>query len=310
MAARLSSPAAERQAQPRRPRRRLGPERSSGDRSPPGRRSERGGGLNDPIFKFERGQTNERSTAASTRRLSKIFKDGLTANEANRAVAAENGFDVDADKTTPPNQPAPARSTSRSRRPPRRGDRQQVSREDALHCLINNRHGRALAQTHKSNKKEPPMPDTFCKPSSKTTASSPSAKASSTAAAATADRARIHQGGRDYADAKRLPGEVSAKAFAASFLPTTMSAWCCARRIRSQEHDADADHAGLRRRHRGNRRQRSEDALEQLQALAERLRASMPALSKAQAFGKVYSDPANAALAPRERRQNRPTPDV
>ncbi len=50
-----------------------------------------------------------------------------------------------------------------------------------------------------------------------------------------------------------------------------------------------------------------EDALAQLQALAERLRASMPQLSKAQAFSKVYTDPNNAALAAAERQQNRPT---
>jgi hypothetical protein len=49
------------------------------------------------------------------------------------------------------------------------------------------------------------------------------------------------------------------------------------------------------------------DALAQLEALAAKLRAQFPELSKAQAFAKVFSDPANRQLAAAERRQNRPT---
>jgi hypothetical protein len=47
------------------------------------------------------------------------------------------------------------------------------------------------------------------------------------------------------------------------------------------------------------------DALEQLQALAEEQHRRQPALSKAQAFAKVFTDPANRHLAAAERRQAR-----
>lgn len=49
-----------------------------------------------------------------------------------------------------------------------------------------------------------------------------------------------------------------------------------------------------------------EDALAQLDKLVERMRAAQPQLTKSQAFDRVYSNPANAALAMRERLQNRP----
>jgi hypothetical protein len=49
------------------------------------------------------------------------------------------------------------------------------------------------------------------------------------------------------------------------------------------------------------------DALKQLTAMAERLRRDAPEMTPEQAFATVYSDPANAALAARERRQNRPS---
>jgi hypothetical protein len=48
------------------------------------------------------------------------------------------------------------------------------------------------------------------------------------------------------------------------------------------------------------------NALAALEELVEAQRAAHPALSKAQAFAKVYTDPANARLAQAERRQNRP----
>ena len=112
----------------------------------------------------------------------------------------------------------------------------------------------------------------------------------------------------DYADANRLPGESSAKAFARVFSAN------------------DETGLTLRKAHAVIKNTTlmpimpvsvgateatdvndPEDALAQLQALAERLRASMPQLSKAQAFSKVYTDPNNAALAAAERQQNRPT---
>jgi hypothetical protein len=49
-----------------------------------------------------------------------------------------------------------------------------------------------------------------------------------------------------------------------------------------------------------------DDALEELQELATAERRRCPTLTKAQAFTKVYVDPANAKLAARERRANRP----
>jgi hypothetical protein len=48
------------------------------------------------------------------------------------------------------------------------------------------------------------------------------------------------------------------------------------------------------------------DALEELERLAAAERRRNPNLSKAVAFTKVYTDPANVALAKRERAQNRP----
>jgi hypothetical protein len=49
-----------------------------------------------------------------------------------------------------------------------------------------------------------------------------------------------------------------------------------------------------------------EDALAELETLAAEVRRRCPQLSKAQAFTKVYTDPANAKLAQRERAANRP----
>jgi hypothetical protein len=48
------------------------------------------------------------------------------------------------------------------------------------------------------------------------------------------------------------------------------------------------------------------DALREIEALAADIRRRFPALTKAQAFTKAYTDPANAKLAQRERAQNRP----
>ena len=47
-------------------------------------------------------------------------------------------------------------------------------------------------------------------------------------------------------------------------------------------------------------------ALAQLQRLAEQTRKASPALTREQAFAKVYTDPANAELVIRERKENRP----
>jgi hypothetical protein len=49
-----------------------------------------------------------------------------------------------------------------------------------------------------------------------------------------------------------------------------------------------------------------DDALEELKELAAEERRRNPKLTKAQAFAKAYTDPANAKLAQRERAQNRP----
>ena len=50
----------------------------------------------------------------------------------------------------------------------------------------------------------------------------------------------------------------------------------------------------------------SDDPVEQLKAKANELRKSQPGLTAEQAFAKVYSDPANAELAGKERMMNRP----
>jgi hypothetical protein len=49
-----------------------------------------------------------------------------------------------------------------------------------------------------------------------------------------------------------------------------------------------------------------DDALDELEQLAAEERKRNPGMSKAVAFSKVYTDPANASLASRERKQNRP----
>ena len=49
-----------------------------------------------------------------------------------------------------------------------------------------------------------------------------------------------------------------------------------------------------------------DDALEELEELAQQERRRCPQLSKQQAFTKVYTDPANAKLAQRERARYRP----
>jgi hypothetical protein len=49
-----------------------------------------------------------------------------------------------------------------------------------------------------------------------------------------------------------------------------------------------------------------DDALEELDELAAEERRRNPGMSKAVAFSKVYTDPANARLAQRELMQNRP----
>jgi hypothetical protein len=49
-----------------------------------------------------------------------------------------------------------------------------------------------------------------------------------------------------------------------------------------------------------------ENALDELNTLAEQERHRNPGMSKAAAFAKIYTHPANASIAARERRQNRP----
>lgn len=49
-----------------------------------------------------------------------------------------------------------------------------------------------------------------------------------------------------------------------------------------------------------------ENALDELNALAEQERKRNPGMTKAQSFAKVYTDPANSELARAERQQNRP----
>ena len=69
--------------------------------------------------------------------------------------------------------------------------------------------------------------------------------------------------------------------------------WLIAKQGASDDETTDDEHEG-------------ESALDELNELAAEERRRNPKLSKAQSFTKVFTDPANARLAQRERAQNRP----
>ena len=236
----------------------------------------------------------------------KIFKDGLTASEANRAVAAENGFDVEQQNDTTNPSSAGAKHVSDLADLIVEASKNTISRADALAWLINNRHGRAFTVAYKrEQRKEPPMPDTLQTLVKDYGIAAVAKGIVDKGHAATISEHKFTAAVTDYAKAQALPGESSAKAFSRIFAGDDDVGLVLrkAHQIVKATMTLTPTYVGATEATDVND---PTDALEQLQALAERLRASMPALSKAQAFAKVYSDPANAALALRERSQNRP----
>ncbi len=103
------------------------------------------------------------------------------------------------------------------------------------------------------------------------------------------------------AQADRRDGETGAQAFA-RFFQDNKAAGLFDKGIAPDERDDDQRDDDERD---DDERDDDElDPLEILDMLAERLRRREPSLTKAQAFAKVYQDPANAALAKIERERN------
>ena len=263
--------------------------------------------------------TNER---AIHRRLNaeifrKIFKDGLTADEANRAVAAENGFRVEPADNTNASAPSSAGAKHASELADllAEASKGEVDRATALDWLLHDPHGRAMAQMHKQQmskqqKEIPAMPDNTFSAVIKNHGVVAFSKA--VADSGRCDGAVTEQeftaAVTDYAKARALPGETPDAAFARVFTANddvglTLRKACAIIKNTTLMPIMPVSVGGDAATNVND----PEDALAQLQALAERMRASSPALSKAQAFAKVFQDPANAALAAAERRQNRPS---
>lgn len=254
-----------------------------------------------------------------------IFTKGMSANEAERhAIAGATGAsldDVDAarqlqrDEEDNTDTNAPTRTSGGAKHVSSLADLLveasggKLSREDALQYLLHSRDGRALSTTHKSNtRKESSMPDnvqTLVKDYG-IVAVAKSIVDRGHATAFTEEEFTKAVG--DYAQRDRRANETREQAFSRVFTGDDDVGMVLRKACQIVKNstlmpitpvsvggDAATDVDD------------PEDALAQLQALAERLRASSPALSKAQAFAKVFQDPANAALAARERSENRPS---
>jgi hypothetical protein len=109
-----------------------------------------------------------------------------------------------------------------------------------------------------------------------------------------------------HASANRLPGETPAQAFTRIFTEDSdqgaaiRKCWQIAKQLDPDEARAEG------RRVVDDAVDDELDALARVERLAVEERRRDPKLTKAQAFTKAYTDPANAALAQRERRANRP----
>ena len=263
------------------------------------------------IFKYEP-EPNER---AIHRRVNeaifcKIFKDGLTANEANRAVAAENGFEVVEDKqdaTTNVPTSSGAKHISDLADIIVEASKNKIDRAGALEWLINNRHGRSFTQAYKREQgKESPMPDNL-ESLVKDFGVVAVAKSIVDRAHSTFTEEQFSKAIDDYAQRDRRPNETKEQAFSRVFCGNNDDALALRKAHQIVKNGATMTlvptYVGAEQATDVND---ATDALEQLMALAEKLRQAMPQLSKSQCFAKVYSDPNNAALALRERQQNRP----
>ena len=247
-----------------------------------------------------------------------IFTKNMSANEAERhAIAGETGVDldeVDAAHRLQEDDDTAAPTSTGTRRVSSLADLlveasgNKVTREQALQFLLHSRSGRALAQTHKQQKETPPVTKLEDLPVVEI-AKCIVGKQDAYALSEHELTALIQK----HADRNRLPGESSAAAFARvvsagndeglalrKALDVTKTAgWLGSVSLTPTFVGGDAATAV----------NDPKSALSQLQAMAERLRAGNPhlKLTEAQAFAQVFGDPANRALAARERQENRPS---
>jgi hypothetical protein len=157
-----------------------------------------------------------------------------------------------------------------------------VSRSEALAWILTNRHGRAAA-THLTKREEPKM-DRMTK---------------NVIAMGEHEYTRILQ---KHASDNRLPNETAVQAFSRIFTEDTDEG----RAIRKFWQISKQGSAAVDEDERDDDEDDERDAMEELEELAREERRRTHGMSKAQAFAKIYTDPANAKLAQRERRQNRP----
>jgi hypothetical protein len=176
-----------------------------------------------------------------------------------------------------------------------------LDRATALHWLLHNRHGAALLR--RMNRPADEVADLLVR-----------------AAAAHATKKRnevsnmqkiddtlreVGEAGftkmiQKYADTVRQPGETSAQAFNRVFSEDSpqgvaiRKCWQVSKQGAEPDVDDERDDDD------------DDDALDELERIAAEVRRCNPNLTKAQAFTKAYTDPANAKLAQRERRANRP----
>jgi hypothetical protein len=186
-----------------------------------------------------------------------------------------------------------------------------LTREEAAHWIVHDRHGRAWAR----ERSEPldVLVDHLVEASAGAADGAnkrvdKEAQMSSTDTilknAAALGEHGVFQIIQKHADAVRRPGESSAQAFTRVFTEQTNEGEAlrmiyqhakgqgiaASNDVSAGDSDADDD----------------TDALALLEELAAALRRQRPELTKAAAFAKVYCDPNNARLAAKERRQNRP----
>jgi hypothetical protein len=179
---------------------------------------------------------------------------------------------------------------------------ENLTREEAKHFLLHDRHGRALLRDAGGDIDE--LADHIVEASMRPTEKREVSNMDSTT--------RIEKNLRamgeaaftkivtDYAR-KQFPTLTREQAFSKVFTAEDAEGQAIRRcwQLSKQgilDEDSAADAAG----------EVEDDAMDQLEELAADERKRNPKLTKAQAFAKAYTDPANAGIAAKERQQNRP----
>ena len=223
------------------------------------------------LWKRDTSDDDDANLKALRRRISaatfkNIFTKGMSANEAERhAIAGETGAsldDVDAarrlqrDDTTNTSS-AGTKHVSSLADLLVEASGGKVSRGEALHYLLHHRDGRALAQTRKQQK-EPPMTDTLQTLVKDYGIVSVAKGIVDRAHSTTFTEEEFTKAITAYADAHRLPGESSAKAFARVFTADDEIGLTLRKAHQIVKNGATMTLTpDLCRRHRGNRCQRS-----------------------------------------------------